>query len=501
MRSWIGWYVLLSTAAWAAPREVAGTVVGPDGKPVAGARVTIRTLDAERHFRADEVTTTDDAGRFSRTVEVEWSDMPGRVFGYYFIEAPGCAAAIGAIGGFRRGTDLRLAAAFEVAGRTIDAQQQPVAGARVTVLGLLKDLGDGYWLNVPAAGIVTPWLITASGPDGAFRLPGLTILDTTAYGGFVLASLSAEANVDGQTLLGAVSRQKYGAGPRGGEPPEVVITLRPALSVRGRVVRADDGQPVAGAKVMLQADPGTAVSVLTPAVTGGDGAFEFPALPQVFQLFAHAEHLDLAPTWVRIGPERDRHKSLSGAFDQVELRLRAWATVTGTVTDQVTGKPPVAPVRLSAQHCAPWSDGRIALRGYGSGCTIGTDGRFECRMAAGPNRIFIRDHGYDEVGTPVLNVPADGMHAAFELQRWRGVLFQFVAPDTSWIKGASLQIRERGKEVTIGNGPAEFWFRSVKEWGEKIELRIIKNKVELLGWTVVEAQPEPWPVKLELTLP
>src|SRR5262249_41126158 len=123
--------------------EVRGQVLDPDGKPVAGAKLYLgpsRSKDRKYPVRA----TSGNDGRFtfnfSRS-ELDQSDsenIPGQVMAV--AEGLGCDwAEVGPAG---EALTLRLVKDVPIRGRIFDPDGQPVAGAKVTVVGVSAAKGE-----------------------------------------------------------------------------------------------------------------------------------------------------------------------------------------------------------------------------------------------------------------------------------------------------------------------------------------------------------------------
>jgi protocatechuate 3,4-dioxygenase beta subunit len=178
------------------PLEVSGKVLGPDGKPFAGAKVYVSAGEAQ-----NKPVKTDDAGRFR--IQVPRADLvsqSNKLLGQVTIAATAEGHGFDwAYRGTREpATDLTLRLVKDdvpVNGRVATLEGKPVAGAIVSVRLLWKfaneDLTDylklaerGHMIRLPEgaselswkgmAAEALPWLPTATtDKDGRFRLTGL----------------------------------------------------------------------------------------------------------------------------------------------------------------------------------------------------------------------------------------------------------------------------------------------------------------------------------------
>jgi protocatechuate 3,4-dioxygenase beta subunit len=141
---------------------------------------------------------------------------------------------------------------------------------------------------------------------------------------------------------------------------EVVVRLRPSASLRGRVVR--EGEPVRGFTLMLQLQKGHF----------SQGPWEFPG--ERFELRdVPAEPVRLVARTAGGESGEVRVSPGAGATLEVDIPLRATATVRGRVVDAATKAPmPEAFVFIEgepsmAPENGPGADGRFSLAGVRAG--------------------------------------------------------------------------------------------------------------------------------------
>lgn len=259
--------LVCTTAAWAQKpkgRDVTGSVVDLDGKPVSGATVAIAggataTTAADGTFKL--------AGVATGAVTI---DVTGAGF-----EARQVAVAAGK-------TALQLQVVLvrppppepppvrTVSGVVVGADLRPVAGATVQVRGS------------------TSTAVTDS--DGTFSIAGVPtsdlVLDVIATG---LNPGSAEVLADKSTVLIALTGE--GGGDIQQPPPTETRTLR------GVVKETDTGEPIVGATVII---PGTPFS----AITDVDGSYVIEGVPEgplTVEVAASFHETSLT----EIGPDQD----------------------------------------------------------------------------------------------------------------------------------------------------------------------------------------------------
>jgi protocatechuate 3,4-dioxygenase beta subunit len=409
---------------------IAGRISGPD-LPLGGAEVLV--------FREDRALESE-----ARTAANGRYRVPGLTPGpkSVVVRAPGFRPVRKMGVAVELGTDtildLTLEPGLVVAGRILDGEGAPLAGASVTVL--------------PLAGMPQPPVL--SGPDGSFAVEGLPRgqvriqADLAGYGRRELFGIEAgsrdvevvlartgairirvtggdgaidsfwvrhyrmadnpqigwrnrltagrravEGAVDGRHRIDGVASGRYvveaGASgrapgrvegvevPASGESEEVLLELGPAAEVRGRVVRAEDDSPVAGADIVvnhaLGGMPIAPSDVRTTSAADGTFRLTDQAPGSLSLTVSHANYATAVLT---------RDASVE-AGDPVVVRLSAGGTITGTVYDE-RGRPMPAALIVATPV--------LALTDRRQASTDG-DGRFVLeRLPAGTvNVLWILD--------------------------------------------------------------------------------------------------------------
>jgi large repetitive protein len=290
--------------------------------------------------------------------------------------------------------DLPLTLGASLAGRVVDEDGAPVAGARGR-LALGGELQIAAFFRQRRGGGEVAF---RSGADGTFKATRLTPGDNQRL------TVTA-ADYEPQTLGGlslAPGALKSG----------VTVVMRHGLTLAG-VVKDDSDKPVAGAEVQLnqmrtlRGGRGGARMVLNfvggpdarPSVqSGSDGRFEFKGLaPGDYSLLARKSGLadaSLDPVKVAAG------------MDPVALSMGQGATISGTVVD-TSGQP---------------AEGYVveAVRAHAGGSPAS---RFASREPTGPDGAFLADGlragetydlllmgpGAPGTRTPGVTAPADGV--------------------------------------------------------------------------------------------
>ncbi len=483
----------------------------PDGTPAAGATVIARALTADGALKEERRVTADARGVIAVEMAEETSPLFGFRAGYLLIIVPGCAVTLAELSPTEsarpgRPDILRLFPAYRLRGTVRTAAGTPVAGAAVTVhmLGPNASLGFQTCLvNDPSARLTTPALTAVSGPDGVFLLPGLVIARPEIYrrdGGEAIP-ISVSARVAGaEGALAGESSLTFNPGPLrpGDRVRDNRIIVQPTLVLRGKVLHAVTGLPVAGASVRLSA-PLDLIESRPPEVTKEDGAFECLDVPADARIFAVATHPQLASAWLRLtesaeGEERPRLN------EQTTLLLRPLVKVSGVLLDPVTRRPPAAPVTVIATYDEGYHDGAISVGRASAVVRTGADGAFSFTTAIGGNTLYATGPGYrSAAGLLAVGVPQSGLEGvSIPLARERGLLCRLV---TDTLTGLTVQARLPGADRNLGGVPSVkadgWWFYPLEE-GMTVEARVLRYGMPVTPWTTLAVDDADWPVSIEV---
>ncbi len=315
-------------------KPVTGTVVGPDGNPVAGALVSVEGLGGMRDFGTHTRMRSDQNGRFS--IAAKQVSQPARLFA----QTPDMVTLHGTVVQSGDEVTLRLErdalAGFE--GQILDQKtRKPLEGARIYLR--FVDIGGIYSIE-PAKGTLengrfSSGTMTRSDAGGKFSFPKLRPF--RAY--YLQARLDGYQPVD---IAPAPLRRGQTQRPTILMPP-----LRASLS--GRVVRAD-GTPARGFQVLL--DDGKGVS------TKNDGTFLMPrVLDEKFRLYVIAPNRgeSWGPVWTR-GGRTDVVFRLTDALRSPARSSAPWQRARSERKNLVGREAP--PLRVSG-----WIGQPVSLRG------------------------------------------------------------------------------------------------------------------------------------------
>ncbi|AWM40252.1 ECF RNA polymerase sigma factor SigE [Gemmata obscuriglobus] len=397
-------------------RRIKGTVTGPDGKPVAGAKVWVGEagdLIAANRPAPEHVATTDEGGQFVITRRANggrvWAMIAATKDGFgpgfdYTTEVPGDGTAL-------RCSLTLVKGDVNLDGRVIDLQGKPVVGATVRPVTLYRT--DGSTLDAWEAAARRSTAQAGSGFNTFFPqslrlqdgpLAGINAVKTDKDGRFTITGLGRDRLVTLRVSGAGIATSEFDAvtramttirsprdqlesqyTPRTYYGAKFDYTVEPSQPFVGVVTDAATGKPVPGVVVRRRLGWLDA----TQAVTGADGKYTLDGLPTGEQELLAVPPLDI-PYHLRV------FKAGRSANDQpvtanVELYRGVW--VCGTVTDRATGKP-VEGVISYRPGDTPETPG-YSPRGFDDATWYGTDkdGKFRVLAVPGEGYVFVRTYG------------------------------------------------------------------------------------------------------------
>jgi thiol-disulfide isomerase/thioredoxin/protocatechuate 3,4-dioxygenase beta subunit len=287
---------------------VRGQVLGPGGRPAAGAAVSLRHRpESEAEYLS---TTADSHGHF-RFAGV----APGMIAVYARAPAMSWGCVEYTVQPGQPAADLKftLTRPVEWALRTVGPDGKPVAGVELEYLGWRSGQSDQAWLPV-AIWRMQKVAIPTSDPKGLLRIAGLP---------------------EGATFSGRVKHPQfaraYFAGIVPGEKPHN-LKLEAGYPITVLAVERVTQRPAPGATVTLTASP-REVSIFDEPV-GPDGKLVI-RLGLAKSVGIHVRHPQLMATeWYHIDTWGDAPSDITF---KAELARRA--KITGRVLEEGTGKP------------------------------------------------------------------------------------------------------------------------------------------------------------------
>lgn len=352
--------------------RILGRVHGPDGQPIAGAKLIFATEGPR--------TDTDENGEFVLDgVEAHWALAPELL-----AWAEGCAPIgipLGELQPVMGPIRIDLAPGGKIAGVVLDEEGEPASGQEVRVVGL-RMFADGRTPQRNLASIFGKHDETRSTADGRFSFEHLPAGEYTVIAGD--ESFRPEAAVMATT------------GSEG-----VVLQLgqfdAPLLDVEGRVVRAHDGQPLAGVTVQAHwvsrtGSGGWSASSVRDLETDQDGRYRGTGLPLGEYYFEAV--LD--------GYARGKTDPVveSAGLKQLDFQLYAERTVRILVRDQDDNPIPQARITIrdaKGKEMMIWSgggSGRTPANADEQGLLVAH------RMPGGPCTVHVSASGKQEKEQP-----------------------------------------------------------------------------------------------------
>jgi RNA polymerase sigma factor (sigma-70 family) len=348
--------------------EVRGRVLGPDGKPVAGAKVVLPVYKKEDDYDVIDVATTDEAGNFAGKVP---APKEGAVAGRMLVAR---AAGFGpdwldidAVPPESAVTFKLVKAEVVVRGRVLTLEGKPVAGATVRLTALsapnMGDLTEAFKLwqtdypraaalvpkhlfNSPATGL--PRTLT-TGDDGRFEIAGAgdgRLLSVSMQGDtieHVTVRVATVAEFDPKTVPAAPKqppgRRLPPAPPLYG--PTFDHPARPTQIVTGVVRDKKSGKPLANVGVTGRVWGYSENAVY--AHTDAEGRYRLVGLPKAAERRLIFLSGDKDAAYLGQSKTLPEGEGLTPITADVELARGV--VITGRVTDKETGKPIVGGVR------------------------------------------------------------------------------------------------------------------------------------------------------------
>jgi RNA polymerase sigma factor (sigma-70 family) len=349
--------------------EVRGRVLGPDGKPVAGAKIVLPVYKKEDDYDVIEVATTDEEGSFEGKVPAPKEGVPfGRMlvaraagFGpdWLDLDAVPTESAV---------TFKLVKAEVVVRGRVLTLEGKPVAGATVRLTALsAPNTGDltpvfKLWqTNHPRAAALVPKHLRNSpatglprtlktDADGRFEIKGAgdgRLLSVSVEGDTIehaSVRVATVADFDPKTVPAAPKRPPGLAPPPPAPPlygPKFDHPARPTQIITGVVRDKKTGKPLADVGVTGRASGYSDNPV--HARTDAEGRYRLVGLPKGAErrLTFYSADKDAAYLGqVKTLPEAEGLTPITA-----DVELARGVVITGRVTDKETGKPIVGGVR------------------------------------------------------------------------------------------------------------------------------------------------------------
>jgi RNA polymerase sigma factor (sigma-70 family) len=330
--------------------EMNGTVLGPDGKPFAGAQLYLWTSALKQHADMAVRATTGEDGRFRFAVAPADLERRPRVVATAKDWGPDWIDA-----GSAKGGELTLRLVKDdvpLNGRVLDLEGQPVADVAVQVqyLEARPEGGDlAPWIEVKrkwARKDYVPGIETKTVPAPALGVPLSTTTDKE--GRFHLAGFGNErvvhleirgkdlehSQIEVLTRPGPLTGVRTGNG--GAYPASFDYHIGPSKPIVGTVRDKRTGKPLAGMTVAGAASPGASIGAYPDekAVTDSEGKYQLAGIGKCEMYWVAAEGVPYFNT-------TKLHVKDTGGLEPlaVDFDLERGIMLKGRLTDKVTGKP------------------------------------------------------------------------------------------------------------------------------------------------------------------
>jgi RNA polymerase sigma factor (sigma-70 family) len=390
-----------------------GRVLGPDGRPVPGAKLYLLGGDRKEKGPLPTRATTDREGRFRLT------PVPDQDFLLATADGLGVDWAVVRANESGRDWTLRLPADLPISGKVVDLEGKPVAGAAVRVVELTTAESGNLdefvkrWaadreksVQGPAFRLLTEkrlWSAEAlrqlptarTGPDGSFRLAGI--------GRDRGLMLGVRGPGIADHYVRVVTRPDFPARSAGHAQvalsgPEPVVAVAPAKPIQGTLRDARTKQPLAGVRVLAYT-PDRPLDWWWQRVetkTDAQGHYRLDGLAKAARQIVAFDPGAGAPHMHRFAEVSDTEGFVPIVHD---TELYRGVVVSGQVTDRATGRP----VRARVVYCPLYNnEPYVSTPGYAVPRTqltlwvdsremvTGADGRYRLTALPGPGALFVQ---------------------------------------------------------------------------------------------------------------
>jgi protocatechuate 3,4-dioxygenase beta subunit len=241
-----------------------------------------------------------------------------------------------------------------IAGRVVDQENRPVAGARVE---LRTQNSGGWWMNQNDQGVT----VAGTGAEGEFRFEGL---------GKAIYTLSAHVRGFSSAWKNDLDLQQ------GVSQTSVQLTVEAGQPVKGVVVDGEE-KPIVGANVNVWTQRGNGQAVSDP-----EGKFVVESVPKgLYDVYASAA-----------GYAATRLSKQTPAGDAgLRIVLKKEAVLKGTVIDVATRKPIE---RFNVALVISEENRQGSRMGTWGGQFNDKDGKFQVQAPQGTYRLEVSANGY-----------------------------------------------------------------------------------------------------------
>jgi RNA polymerase sigma factor (sigma-70 family) len=405
--------------------RVCGRVLGPDGKPVKGARLfwprlpktEPRTVEEIENIEIPQRGQTDGEGRFR--FELPRSDINPDWNLALIAAADGYGVAWAEWPTLKKGGELtlRLVKDQPIEGRIVSSEGKPVAGVRVNIatLGAMREGKVDAFLSAWKREWQTAWhehtervywpvtdvpSAAMTDKDGHFRIAGagaerLVILRMRGPGitqqVFVINRAGFDAALVNKAVLDRIPAELR----QPGQPPllygpKLTYVVPASRCIEGTVREAGSGKPVAGyvIGIILGYDFGI------DAVSDKHGRYRLNGVPKVKQYLLGAEP-PAGTSWLRTGARLDDTQGVQPLT--VDFTVARGIVLSGRVLDKTTGKGVEGGIRFVPLPGNPFTDkpGYDSYKYERLTTQVDSAGRFKFTVIPGPGVLMVQAHGVE----------------------------------------------------------------------------------------------------------
>jgi RNA polymerase sigma factor (sigma-70 family) len=407
------------------PVKIAGRILGPDGKPVPGAKLFVPRLKtveptSPKDIDVEAAGAADADGKFAVTIR-----PPGpRMRPYVIAHADGFGVDWYEFGEGRPPAELtlRLPRDVPIRGRVVNTEGKPVAGVSVTAGSIYVPADEN--LDAYLAGWLRSLRDTLATPKKRLYIPLSEITGaatTDRDGRFTLRGAGAERIVHVQFSGGGVAQSTpYVITREGFDPkpyndelrkkehddlrvlnrflgllgPELTFVAEPGQTVEGVVTDAATGKPVPGCSVFAHTGFGDGVVVVTDSA----GKYRIDGLAKN----ARGNGISVQPPkgTAYLGRQALAADAPGYAPQRLDVRLVKGAVVSGRVVDRQTGKGVQAGIRFAPLPDNKFFGAKPGFDNYRSDRTMETTdarGRFRLRTIPGKALVMAQVHAREKV--------------------------------------------------------------------------------------------------------
>jgi protocatechuate 3,4-dioxygenase beta subunit len=373
--------------------KFSGTVVDPQGNPVAGAAVDcyqfpLRGGMGSFDEEAKQHAVTDGQGAF------EFSTFPGQ--GVVVVTKAGMAPAWRNVYSARpEAQKIVLAASATLTGTVVDDAGQPVADAEVWVSAALnKDVNDLGQPNFVFGKIARGLFSARTSADGKFRIENFP---ADAQAGLAVKKTGMAMHQNAKPL-------RYDELPFHAGQEDITLTLDPAGSVTGKVVVRGTGQPLAFATVaLLPATPRMGFSSFGQETifSAADGSFQIP---------------DVSAGSYRIMATFTNQPVADWVADPVPVTVASGQTVPDVQIEAYKGGVVEVTVRGGKNH-ELLADAAVSMNSpdYNHAGATGTNGVTLFRLPPGQFNVFVNKQGWSTAQTQATVTDGQTTQVTIEL--------------------------------------------------------------------------------------